>query len=226
MRQFTLAFTLALACALAGLFGASLAHAQIGNPAGMAPATPESEPGKPAPGYPNTTDRLFVHLMATGGMAEIESAKLAESKAGGPTQGFARRMLQDHGPAHEQLARLAQQNQIPLPTRTDPDHRAMQAQLQGLSGPAFDRAYLQGQIVDHQKTVQLLHWEIAAGQDANLQRYAAATLPTVLQHLQTLQHLQSSMTGAPPQGLAAAQWSGMPPTAAGRAPAADKSRRD
>jgi putative membrane protein len=65
--------------------------------------------------------------------------------------------------------------------------------------------------------VQLLQWEIAAGQDANLQRYAAATLPTVLQHLQTLQHLHSSMTGAPPQGLAAAEWSAMPATAAGRA---------
>jgi putative membrane protein len=216
MRQFTLAFALALACAAAGLMGASLAHAQIGNPAGMAPATPLAEPGKPASGYPNTQDRLFVHLMAAGGMAEVEAAKLASSKAAGPVQGFANRMLQDHGPANEQLSRIAQQNQVPMPSRPDPDHRAMQEQLQALSGPAFERAYLQGQIVDHQKTAQLLQWEIAMGQDANLQRYAAATLPTVLQHLQTLQHLHASMTGAPPQGLAAADWSSVPATAAGK----------
>ncbi|MGM9490804.1 hypothetical protein [Ideonella sp. YS5] len=38
MRQFTLAFALALACALVGLMGASLAHARIGDDAGMAPA--------------------------------------------------------------------------------------------------------------------------------------------------------------------------------------------
>ena len=144
IRQFTLAFALALACAVAGLLGAGLAHAQIGNPAGMAPATPLVEPGQPAPGHPNTQDRLFVHLMAAGGMAEVESARLASSRAGGPVQAFAQRLLQDHGPANEQLARLAQQNQVPLPARPDPDHRAMQAQLQGLSGPAFERAYVQG----------------------------------------------------------------------------------
>lgn len=48
MRQFTLAFALALACAVAGLLGANLAHAQIGPPAGMAPATPLAEPGQDA----------------------------------------------------------------------------------------------------------------------------------------------------------------------------------
>jgi len=77
MRQFTLAFALALACALAGLMGASLVHAQIGNPAGMAPATPQSEPGQPAPGHHDTRDRLSGHLMAAGAMAEVDAARLS-----------------------------------------------------------------------------------------------------------------------------------------------------
>jgi hypothetical protein len=45
MRQVTLAFALVLACVLAGLMGAGLAHAQIGNPAGMVPATPPASSG-------------------------------------------------------------------------------------------------------------------------------------------------------------------------------------
>ena len=42
---------------------------------------------------------------------------------------------------------------------------------------------MRGQVVDHQKTAQLLDWEIDAGQNAALQRFAAETLPTVLEHL-------------------------------------------
>ena len=43
--------------------------------------------------------------------------------------------------------------------------------------------YMRAQIVDHQKTSQLLQWEIGSGEDAEMQRFAADTLPTVLEHL-------------------------------------------
>jgi putative membrane protein len=79
----------------------------------------------------------------------------------------------------------------------------VQTQLESASGAQFDMAYLQAQLVDHQKTVQLLQWEMSAGQDGDLQRYAAATLPVVLQHLEHVQMLISQATGADPQGLAA-----------------------
>jgi putative membrane protein len=192
-RHFATFFTAVLALILA----AAPAFAQFGNPAGMMPAVPQTEPGTPAPGQTNVQDRLFIHLMATGGMAEIETAKMADARAGnGPVRDFARRMLQDHGPAHEQLAALARQAQVPLPQRLDPDHVAARAQLESLSGPAFERAYLQNQLIDHQKTVQILEWEIGQGQEAGLQRYAAATLPVVMQHLQMVQALIGQTTGA------------------------------
>jgi putative membrane protein len=201
---------LALSLIGAALAGAPAA-AQIGNPAGMTPAIPMAEPGTPAPGHPNIQDRLFVHLMATGGMAEVEAARLADSRIGdGPVREFARRMLRDHGASNDQLAQLARQDGIAWPDMLDPDHRAMQAQLQGLGGAAFEKAYLQGQIVDHQKAAQILEWEVGMGQDAQLQRHAAATLPAVLSHLQTLQQLQSMSSGAPPQGLAMASMQAHP----------------
>jgi putative membrane protein len=188
-RHLAILVTLLMACAPA--------FAQFGNPAGMMPGVPQSEPGTPAPGQTNVQDRLFIHLMATGGMAEIDAAKMADAKAGnGPVRDFARRMLQDHGPAHEQLAGLARQSQVPLPQRLDPDHAAVRAQLDGLSGAAFERAYLQNQLIHHQKTVQILEWEIGQGQEAGLQHYAAATLPVVMQHLQLVQALIAQTTGA------------------------------
>jgi putative membrane protein len=181
------------------------AVAQMGNPAGMSPATPLSEPGKPAPHQPNTQDRLFFELAAAGGAAEVGAARAAERKATNATvKDFARRMGQDHAKANEQLAPLARAAGIRLPAEPSPDHKAQQAELDKLSGASFDLAYMQQQLVEHQKTVTLLQWEISNGQDADLQRYAMQTLPIVLGHLEAAQAIVAELTGAAPQGLAAA----------------------
>jgi putative membrane protein len=187
------------------LLATTPAFAQLGNSAGMTPSTPLSEPGTPAPGHPNNQDRLFVHLMATGGMAEINAAKLADAKAASaPVREFARRMAQDHGAAHQQLVKLARQAGIPVPNRLTPDQEALKARLEPLSGAAFDQAYLQAQLVEHQKTAQILQLEIAMGQDAQLQRHAAAVLPTVMEHLQAMQRLMGQAAGNGPARVAPA----------------------
>jgi len=55
---------------------------------------------------------------------------------------------------------------------------------------------MRAQVTDHQKTVQLLLWVIASGENAELQRFASATLPDVMHHLQLAQTLVSQLTGA------------------------------
>jgi putative membrane protein len=178
--------------------------AQIGNPAGMTPRTPESEPGKPAPHHPNTQDRLFIVLAGTGGQAEVAAARMAQERASnGTVKEFARRMARDHAKASEELASLAKAAHVPVPDALDPDHKAQLAELDKLSGAAFDRAYMQGQIVDHQKMTTILQWVISQGQDAPLQRYAMQNLPAVLEHLELAQGIMAQLTGAAPQGLAA-----------------------
>lgn len=201
-------FITGTACALVLSWSA---FAQIGNPAGMSPSTPLSEPGKPAPHHPNTTDRLFVHLAGTGGMAEVEAGKLASSKAQNPAVSrFAKMMVDEHSKTNERLKALAGKADIPLPPGLDPDHKATLAKLETLSGAEFDRAYMHAQLIDHQKTVQILQWELSNGQDAHLQKLAAETLPGVLKHLEHAQAVMSELTGSVPQGLAAYPTSGEP----------------
>jgi len=181
------------------MLAAAPVWAQVGNPAAMSPGTPQSQPGTPAPNPPNQQDRLFVQQAGMGGMAEFALGRLAEQRAqNAAIKDFGRRMVQDHGRANDQLASLARAANIPVPQALDPEHRAIQEQLEKLSGAAFDLAYIRGQVQEHQKTSLLLEWEIGSGQDAELQRFAAATLPIVLDHLQKARDLQTQLTGQGP----------------------------
>ena len=62
----------------------ALAQTGTGNPATMAPGTPQSVPGMPAPNQPNQNDRLFVYEATIGGAAEVAFGHLAEQKGGVP----------------------------------------------------------------------------------------------------------------------------------------------
>ncbi|MGO4837586.1 DUF4142 domain-containing protein, partial [Rhizobiaceae sp. 2RAB30] len=44
-----------------------------------------------------------------------------------------------------------------------------------------------------QKTAQLLAWEIGSGEDAELQRFAADALPTVIDHLDMATKLHAQL---------------------------------
>jgi putative membrane protein len=197
-------FPLPMLAAIAAAACMAPATAQIGNPAGTKPESVPAPPGKPAPHDANDQDRLFVQLLGAGGTAEVDAGKLAgERTRSGAVKAFAQEMVRDHTAAGSQLATLARQASIPWPSTLDPDHEAMHHGLEAVSADRFDAVYLHGQLVDHQKTVQLLEWEIGSGQDADLQRYAANTLPTVLAHLRHVQQLLAAASGAPPQGLGA-----------------------
>jgi putative membrane protein len=172
------------------------AAAQMGNPAGLAPDTKMEKPGVPAPNQTNYQDRLFAQLVAAGGMAEVDLGRFAASRTGSQgVKSFANRMVNDHGKANELLKSVADKSKIPLPDDLDADHKKMRAELEKLDGTQFDLAYLSAQIVDHQRTAQLLAWEIGQGEDADLQRLAADNLPTVLEHLDMARNLHAELAG-------------------------------
>jgi putative membrane protein len=178
--------------------------AQIGNPGFIIPGTLQSAPGVPAPNHANTQDRLCTLLMAAGGAAEVDLGRLAEGKAQTEAvKDFARRMVQDHTKANGELASLANAAQIPLPGELDPDHKDMRAKLQSMEGLIFDLMYMQAQVIDHQKTVILIQWEIGQGQNAPMQQWASATLPIVLGHLETAKNLLAELAAQSPQASSA-----------------------
>jgi putative membrane protein len=175
------------------------AAAQFGNPAGVAPGTKHEAPGAPSPHETNNQDRLFARLATTGGRSEVELGRLAQEKGTNQAvKDFARMMVADHSQANEKLVGLAKEAEILLPAELTPEQRALRAKLEQVSGDNFDVAYMLTQIEDHQKTVQLLQWEIGSGQDAPMQKFAAETLPIVLEHLRRAHVIAAELTGQTP----------------------------
>ncbi|MBV9811332.1 MAG: DUF4142 domain-containing protein, partial [Acetobacteraceae bacterium] len=104
----------------------------------------------------STTDATFLNSAAMAGMGEVQLGQLASTKASSPAvRTFARRMVTDHTKVNDQLMQLAQSKQLTPNTGLMPNDQDMLTQLQGLRGRAFDRAYINGQVMDHQNTIQV-----------------------------------------------------------------------
>jgi putative membrane protein len=158
------------------MFGNSaIAVAQtLPNAGFIAPNTPGMETGKLAPNHLSGSDKLFIRQAAIGGRAEVELGKLAQQKGNSEAvRDFGKRMVSDHSEAYDQLMHLQKDADLSIPKEPDPEHKRIRDELNKASGKDFDIAYLASQIQDHQKTVNLLLWEISFGQSAELTKYAA-----------------------------------------------------
>lgn len=170
---------------LASASAASLAQ-PTGNPGGLAPDTPGLESASPASTHTNTQDKLFVRQAALGNRAEAELGKLAQSKGSAQAvKDFGKQMEKDHSESADRVIKAGKSAKMELPRDLDAEHQRVRNELSKLSGAEFDRAYLASQIEDHQKTANLLLWQLSYGQNAELIRYSADSLPNVLEHLQT-----------------------------------------
>jgi putative membrane protein len=148
----------------------------------------------PAAAAVSSEDTNFAEKAAQGGLAEVKLAALAEQKSKNPTVlAFARRMDRDHTKNNAELATAAKQAEIDIPSDVGPSNKAAMAKLEGLSGSAFDRAYLQAQVTGHKKMLTLLKREISMGQVSQLVAYAKMTEPVVEQHLALAQSDASKM---------------------------------
>ena len=139
----------------------------------------------------SSADREFAQKAASGGLAEVQAAQLAEQRATSPQiKQFAQRMVTDHTAANAELQQIAKQADIDLPSQPTGKDATEEQKLRGLNGTAFDQAYAQGQLRDHQETVELFQKEASSGEDQALKAFAQKTLPILQQHLQMAEALQ------------------------------------
>jgi len=143
-----------------------------------------------AAGELSRVDRSFVDDAASGGLAELQDAQLAQQKAASnDVKQFAATMIADHTQANEELKQIAQSKGITPPSSPTRAQQGAEEDLKKLSGTPFDRQYVKQQVEDHQKTVALFQKQANSGQDPQLKAFAQKYLPKLQQHLQMAQSL-------------------------------------
>ncbi len=131
-----------------------------------------------------SADQTFATQAARDGLAEVQLGQLAVEHAASPdVKQFGQRMVDDHGKANRELMALAEQKGIKVPTALDRKHQRAAARLATLHGAAFDRAYMQQMVQDHEADVKRFRTEAQQGTDPELKRFAATTLSTLEAHL-------------------------------------------
>lgn len=130
-------------------------------------------------------DKTFALAAAEGGMFELEAAKLARDKASDPAiKDFAQKLIDDHGAANDKLRRIATSHDLALPATLPADKRRELDKLDKLSGPEFDKRFVQ--IVarkDHKADIALFEKASRDLRSEDLREFAKNTLPTLQQHL-------------------------------------------
>lgn len=163
-----------------------------------------------------SSDRPFYMKAAAGGMAEVETGKLAQQKGSSEAvKSFGAKMVEDHTAANQKLMAIAASKKIKLPAAMDAKHKAMLKKLNAKSGADFDSAYIQGQIADHKATIALFEREIASGKDSEAKAFASETLPVVQSHLTMLQAMSGASANSPSMGGSTGTSSHMAPGSSG-----------
>ena len=141
------------------------------------------------------SDEVFVRDAAEGSMAEVKLGQLAEEKAQAPeVKNFAKRMVEDHSKALEEIKQLGSKDGINMPTDISHKDAETYNRLSKLSGPDFDRAYSQEMVKDHQKDIAEFKKGETSAQKPEVKEFAQKTLPTLQSHLELAQHMQAHVT--------------------------------
>jgi putative membrane protein len=144
-------------------------------------------------------DHAFVLEAASGGMMEVELGRMAANQASSDdVKKFGQRMVDDHGKANNDLTALAQKKNVKLPTTLEKKHLATHDHLAKLTGPAFDKAYMQHMVTDHAKDVQAFQHESKMGKDPDVKAWAGQVLPTLQDHLKQAKQVAASVGAGQP----------------------------
>ncbi len=157
---------------------------------GQNPSMDSQMNGMQGPNQPTPMDRMFVSRAMQGSMAEVQIAQLTLQKSSNDqVKQFAQRMIDDHTKLNEQMKPVADQLGVTAPDQISKNDRKTIAKLQGLSGSAYDQAYIRDMVKDHKQDLSQFQTEASSGQDQTVKDAANQGSKVIAQHLQMAQQL-------------------------------------
>lgn len=147
------------------------------------------------------TSNDFVDKAAAGGIAEIETSRLAlEKSQSADIKAFANMMITDHGKANDELATIAKKNDIEVPDDTTLVKQAKEKILD-MRDESFDAAYANNQVKAHEDAIELFEKQANTVTDdrakgaTELKGFAQKMLPGLEKHLDMAKKLQAAHPG-------------------------------
>ena len=188
----------ATAIAVAGCKKTENPPADTAAPA-VAPVPDTTKPAAAA--APAINDAQIAHIAVTANSVDSAAGVLAEKKgASKAVKDFGKTMVTDHSGVNKQAVALATKLNV-TPEDNDTSKQLKSggdtnlAKLQGLSGKAFDKEYIDHEVAFHQAVLDALDKTlIPNAQNADLKALLEKVRPAVAAHLDMAKKIQSSQT--------------------------------
>jgi putative membrane protein len=145
-------------------------------------------------------DAQIAHIAVTANALDSAAAVMAKEKASAQAvKDFAQTMITDHTGVNQQAVALAtklnvtpEDNDISRQLKTGADQTM--ATLQGLSGAAFDSAYIAHEVEYHQTVLDALDKTLVpSAQNAELKALLEKVRPAIAAHLERAKSIQGSL---------------------------------
>ncbi len=125
----------------------------------------------------------FVMNAHEAGLAEIKASTVAEQRSANPQiQNFAKMMISDHTAAGNELDTIAEHNRVSVTDSLTTEHTIAIANISKLSGAAFDKAYIQLMVTDHNKVIDMFR-HANENTSATLHNFSDKITPKLKMHL-------------------------------------------
>lgn len=153
-----------------------------------APAVARNVSAQAAP--PKLNDAEIAHVAVTANSVDIDNAEIATKRAASKeVKAFAETMIRDHTGVNKQASDLAAKLHVtPKANAVSESLRAgektAQAKLAGVSGAAFDKAYMDNEIAYHQAVIDAVDKVLVPQtQNAELKALLKNVRPALVAHL-------------------------------------------
>jgi putative membrane protein len=156
----------------------------------LAPVVVGAEPGEGADEL--TFDGQVLLTLHGSNLTEIAAGKLAVVKGTSPAlQQFGAELVKDHSAVDEGVLVLAAKKNVTIPA-TQPSAPTL-SYISGLSGEAFDRAFIQMMLDDHIKAIEFVQSAQARISNVAVSELLKELLPTLQSHRDTAVVLSRAM---------------------------------
>ena len=147
-------------------------------------------------------DAQIASIVVTANQVDVDAGKAAAAKTANPeVKEFAELMVTDHTGVNSAATELVTKLKV-----TPEDNETSQAlkaggtknlsTLKGLSGAAFDKAYVDHEVAYHQQVLDAVDQTlIPNAKNADLKALLVKVRPAFVAHLEHARHLQSSLGG-------------------------------